>query len=115
MTGGSLFFPLALMGFSVSPAYGIAMGSLFLTGAGMMVFNVVANTMLQKLSPDAMRGRVMSMRTFLFAGMMPIGSLQMGAIGEWLGPRAAVGIGAAVCMIAALTAWRCVPALRRSD
>lgn len=115
VTGGSLFFPLALMCFSVSPAYGIAMGSLFLTGAGMMVFNAVANTMLQKLSPDSMRGRVMSMRTLLFAGMMPIGSLQMGAIGEWLGPRAAVGIGAAVCMIAALTAWRFVPALRRSD
>jgi len=115
VTRGALFFPVALFCFSVSPVYGLAIGSLFLTGAGMMVFNAVANTMLQKLSPDAMRGRVMSMRTLLFAGMMPIGSLQMGAIGEWLGPRAAVGIGAAVCMIAALTAWRLVPALRRSD
>jgi MFS family permease len=115
VTAGSLFLPVALLCFSLSPAYGLAIGSLFLTGAGMMVFNAVANTMLQKLSPDAMRGRVMSMRTLLFAGMMPIGSLQMGAIGEWLGPRAAVGIGAAVCMIAALTAWRLVPALRRSD
>jgi MFS family permease len=115
VTLGSYWFPFSLAGLALAPTYGAGVVALFLTGVGLMLFNAVSNTMLQTLSPDELRGRVMSIRTLLFAGMMPLGSLQMGALGEWLGPRAAVGIGAAVCMIAALTAWHRTPALRRSD
>jgi len=35
-------------------------------------------------------------------------------VGEWLGPRAAVGIGAAVCFAAAFVAYWLVPGVRRS-
>jgi len=113
-TVGSYWFPVALAAVALSPRYSLAVVALFLTGVGLMLFNAVSNTMLQTLSPDELRGRVMSMRTLLFAGMMPLGSLQMGAVGEWLGPRAAVGIGAAVCFAAALVAcWR-APGVRRS-
>jgi len=87
---------------------------LFLTGLGTMTFNVTANTMLQTAPPDELRGRIMSLRTFVFGGMTPFGSLQLGAVAQWLGPRAAVGIGAAVCLLSAFIAWWRVPALRRS-
>jgi MFS family permease len=111
---GSYWFPLALGAVALAPRYGLAIVALFFAGVGVMLFNATTNTMLQKVSPDELRGRVMSMRTLLFAGMMPLGAMQMGALGEWLGPRAAVGIGAAVCLIAAIAAsWR-VPGLRRS-
>jgi len=113
-TIGSYWFPLALAAVALSPRYGVAVVALFLTGVGMMLFNAVSNTMLQTLSPDELRGRVMSLRTLLFAGMMPLGALQMGAVGEWLGPRAAVGIGAAVCFAAAFVAYWLVPGVRRS-
>jgi hypothetical protein len=56
----------------------------------------------------------MSMRALLFAGMMPVGALQVGALGQWLGPRTAVAIGAVVCLAAAAVAWRRVPELRRT-
>ena len=115
LTVGGFLFPLALFGVALAPRYALAMGSLFLTGVGMMMFNAAANTILQKLSPDELRGRVMSIRALLFAGMMPLGSLQIGALGQWLGPRDAVAIGGAVCFIAALIAWRRVPGLRRSS
>ena len=115
VTAGSFFFPVALIAVALSPRYGVAMASLFLTGMGMMLFNAVANTMLQRASPDALRGRVMSMRTLLFAGMMPLGNLQVGALGEWLGPQAAVGIGGATCLVAALVAWWRLPRLRQSE
>jgi len=114
-TAGSLLLPLALGLLAVAPGYRAAIGGLLLIGMGMMMLNVTANAMLQKASPDELRGRVMSLRSFLFAGLSWVGDLQIGALTEWLGPRAAVGVGAAVCLTAALTAWRRVPALRRSE
>lgn len=112
---GSYWFPFALGAVAVAPGYGLAMAALFLAGVGLMLFNATTNTMLQRLSPDELRGRVMSMRTLLFAGMMPVGAMQMGAVGEWMGPRAAVGIGAAVCLLAAIAvSWR-MPGLRESE
>jgi MFS family permease len=115
VTLGSYWFPFSLAGLALSWSYSAGIVALFLTGVGLMLFNAVSNTMLQALSPDELRGRVMSMRTLLFAGMMPAGSLQMGALGEWLGPRAAVGIGALVCLLAAVTTSLLLPQLRRGD
>ena len=113
-TLGSLLFPVMLAAFSLAPSYPTALICLFLTGLGTMTFNLTANTMLQTAPPDELRGRIMSLRTFVFAGMIPFGSLQLGAVAQWLDPRWAVGIGAAVCMVSALIAWWRVPALRRS-
>jgi len=114
VTLGSLLFPAMLGAFSLAPSYAMAILCLFLTGLGTMTFNVTANTMLQTAPPDELRGRIMSLRTFVFGGMTPFGSLQLGAVAQWLGPRAAVGIGAAVCLLSAFIAWWRVPALRRS-
>jgi MFS family permease len=115
LTLGTFLFPLALLAVSVAPSYGLAMVSLFLTGLGMMMFNAVSNTILQKSSPDEMRGRVMSMRALLFAGMTPLGALQIGAVGQRFGPHTAVAIGGAICLTTAVIAWRRVPGLRRSS
>ena len=114
LTFGTFVFPVALLAVSLSPDYYSAVAALFLTGLGMMSFNAVSNTILQQSAPDDMRGRVMSMRALLFAGMMPVGALQVGALGEWLGPRTAVAIGAVVCLAAAAVAWRRVPELRQT-
>jgi MFS family permease len=115
VTAGSLCFPVALMAVAAANSYLLGMCGLFFTGAGMMAFNVVANTMLQKSSPDELRGRVMGLRSFLFAGVAWLGDVQMGVFGEWLGVRAAILIGASVCLLAAAAAWWRVPQLRRSD
>lgn len=115
VTVGSFLFPVALLSLMAAPRYSFALGSLFLVGMGMMLFNAVVNIILQKAPPDELRGRVMSLRTFLFAGMMPLGNLQIGAVGEWLGPRAAVGIGGLVCLTAAIVLWWRVPRVRQSD
>jgi MFS family permease len=115
MTMGSFIFPVALLGVAAAPKYEAALASLFLAGAGLMLFNAVANTILQKAPPDELRGRVMSLRTLLFAGMVAIGNLQVGAVGQWFGPRAAVAVGAAICLLAAFGAWWRAPAVRASE
>jgi MFS family permease len=114
VTFGSLIFPVMLAGVAFSPSYGMVIAALILNGVGMMTFNVVANTMLQQAPPDALRGRVMSLRTFVFAGFTPFGNLQIGAMAQWMGPRVALALGAGVCFASALAAWWRVPALRQS-
>jgi MFS family permease len=60
-------------------------------------------------------GRVIGLRAFVFAGMAPLGNLQIGAMAEWLGPRWAVAIDGAICLVAAAMAWWRAPQLRRSE
>jgi len=112
---GSFLFPVALLLLSGAPSFTAAVCFLFLTGFGMMSFNAASNTMLQKSPPHELRGRVMGLRSFVFAGMAPLGNLQIGAVGQWLGPRWAVAIGALACLVTAGAArWR-VPELQASE
>ncbi len=114
-TTGAFLFPVALLAVSLAPRYSVALVTIFLTGTGLMLFNAVSNTMLQTAPPDSLRGRVMSLRAFLFAGMTPIGNLQIGAVAQWLGPRPAVAIGGLVCLASAITITALVPQLRRTE
>jgi MFS family permease len=111
---GAFLFPIALILLAVAPSFATALPALFLIGFGMMSFNATSNTILQKEPPDELRGRVMGLRAFLFAGMAPMGNLQIGATAQWLGPRSAVAIGAIVCAVAVLVAWWRAPGISRS-
>jgi MFS family permease len=112
---GSFVFPLALILLGGAPSYAIAVAVLFLLGLGIMAFNMTSNTILQKEPPDELRGRVMGLRAFVFAGMAPLGNLQIGAVAQWLGPRWAVAIDGAICLAAAAIAWWRAPGLRRTE
>jgi MFS family permease len=112
---GALFFPIALLLFSAAPTYAIAVVFLFLIGLGMMSFNATSNTVLQKSPPPELRGRVMGLRAFMFAGMAPAGNLWIGAAAQWLGPRWAVAIGGSVCLMIAIVATVRVPGIRESE
>jgi hypothetical protein len=72
--------------------------SLALSGAGLIVFISTANTQIQWTVPDALRGRVMGVWGLVFGGGLPLGSVTLGALAESLGIRAALGLGACVCL-----------------
>jgi MFS family permease len=63
-------------------------------GAGLLNYMATSNTMLQLFVSDELRGRVMSMYTLSFIGLAPIGSLEVGFIGERVNPQAAVALSA---------------------
>ena len=112
---GSFVFPIGLMLLASASSYSIAVAFLFLVGLGMMSFNTTSNTILQKSPPDELRGRVMGLRAFVFAGMAPLGNLQIGAAAQWLGPRWAVAINGAICLVAAAVSWWRAPGLRDAE
>jgi sugar phosphate permease len=51
-----------------------------------------------------MRGRVMGVWSLVFGAMIPIGSLEAGAMAHWFGTQYSLAFGAIVCAIAALVA-----------
>ena len=52
--------------------------------------------------PDEMRGRVMGVWSLVFGAMIPLGSLEVGAVAHWLGTPFALGFGAIICAASAL-------------
>jgi len=105
-------FGLALIGFAMSRSLWLSAALLVLTGASMMVQMAGCNTLVQSMTPDAVRGRVMAVYTMMFMGMAPIGALLAGSLAERLGPPTTVVAGGVVCVVAAVVfAWR-LPQLR---
>jgi predicted MFS family arabinose efflux permease len=62
-----------------------ACASLFLTGAGVILFLASANSTIQLSVPDAVRGRVMSVWVAVFGIGMPMGSLLSGYVAQFIG------------------------------
>ena len=88
--------------FSFSPWIWLSMVAQMVIGAGLINQTATSNTMLQVFVSDELRGRVMSMYTLSFIGMAPIGSLEVGYVGEIASPRIAValaGLATLVCGI----------------
>jgi len=59
-----------------------------------------------------MRGRVMGVWSLMFGAMIPLGSLEAGAVANWLGAPFALGLGAIVCVVATAVA---LVAIRRRE
>ena len=68
----------------------------------MLLFFATSNTVLQTIVPDEMRGRVMGVWSLVFGAMIPLGSLEAGALANWLGTPVALAFGAVVCAISAV-------------
>jgi MFS family permease len=91
----------------------LALPMMFLLGAGIAMTNVSTNALLQSLTPDALRGRVISLFAALRFGMDAVGGLVAGLIAHSLGPVATVLIEAALLFAALIWLAPRLRALRR--
>jgi len=92
----------ALALFANAPSVWIALPLLSVVGFGILATSVSVNTILQTIVDDDKRGRVMSLYTAAFLGVMPFGGLVAGALADLIGPRATLTIGGLSCVAAAL-------------
>lgn len=95
----SVSFCVFLFLFSFTRTLWLSVPLLGLVGFAMIQNNALANGLLQTLSPDHLRGRVMAAYAFVFVGMGPIGSLLGGAVAEVAGTPVAVAGGAVVLLL----------------
>jgi len=100
--GGVWLFSAAMLAFSFTRSFSLALLFLFAAGFGMLLFFSTSNTLLQTIVPDEMRGRVMGVWSLVFGAMIPLGSLEAGAVAHWLGTALALGFGAIICAVSAL-------------
>ncbi len=90
--------------------------SLFLMsfiGLGLMMHTAASNTVLQTITDDDKRGRVMSFYTMAIMGTAPFGSLLAGTMAKFLGTPAAILIGGLACIAGALLFMKKLPELRK--
>lgn len=113
LTWGNLGFPMALLGFSLSRSFFIALVFLVLTGIAFVWQNALANTLIQTHVEDSVRGRVMGVYTLSFQAMMRLGGLQAGWMASRLGAPATVALGAIASLIYMIWAHQRYPEIRR--
>jgi MFS family permease len=92
----AMIWVVALLEFSISRVFVLSMGALFVAGYCQISFVAAANNRIQTLTPDHLRGRVMSLYAQALIGVGPIGSTQAGALATLLGAPWAMAIGAII-------------------
>lgn len=97
----ALGFGLAVLLTSVTPTFTLAVVGMLLIGFFSINFTSIGNVTIQLASSAGMQGRVMALWSIAFLGTTPIGGPIMGAIGEHMGARLALGIGGVAALIAA--------------
>jgi MFS family permease len=80
------WFGISLLLFSFSREFILSILLMFTAGSGMMIHLASTNTLLQTISEENKRGRVMSFYSMAFRGMAPFGSLIAGLLGSFIGP-----------------------------
>jgi len=86
----SIIFGICLMFFSHISYFPVAMLFAAISGFGMMSQTTIFITIIQVESDKAMRGRVMSYVAMAYFGMLPIGSLLIGAVSQQIGAPNAI-------------------------
>ncbi|MCY3831984.1 MAG: MFS transporter [Chloroflexi bacterium] len=86
-----------------------------MTGAADIISSVIRGTIRQLMTPDKLRGRMVSVNMLFFMTGPQLGELRAGIAASILGaPLAIFGGGLAAALLAALVAWR-FPSIRRFD
>jgi len=95
-------FGLGLMAFSMSHFFALSMILMIASGLGMMLQMACSNTILQTITDDDKRGRVMSFYTMAFMGTAPFGSLLAGGLASLVGAPYTLLIGGFFCVLGAI-------------
>ncbi|MBE3040756.1 MAG: MFS transporter [Chloroflexi bacterium] len=104
-------FGLATVLFGVSTSFWLTMLALILIGAFDGLSSIIRNTARQLLTPDAMRGRMMSITQIFFKGGPQLGEVESGLVAQILGVPFAIISGGVGCVLAACIVVKRIPQL----
>jgi len=104
-------FGLATILFGISSWFWLTMLALILIGAFDGLSNIIRNTVRQLQTPDAMRGRMMSITQIFFKGGPQLGEVESGLVAQILGVPFAIISGGLGCVLATLIVVKKIPQL----
>lgn len=101
-------FGLATIGFGFSTTYWLSFAMLFLCGMTDYISVVVRHTLVQLLTPDAMRGRVSAVNSLFIGTSNQMGEFESGLVANYTSSVFAVvsgGVGTILVVIAVAVLW----------
>lgn len=113
MVWAGTLFGASLMAFSMSDTLWLSVHLLLMAGFGMMLQVASGNTIIQTITDEDKRGRVMGFYTMSLVGTAPFGSLLAGGMASTLGAPVTVLIGGGCCILGAAIFAKQLPAIRR--
>jgi len=108
----TLFYGMLLLLFSASSWFTVSLVLILLVGMMEMFSRTLNQTLVQLLSPDALRGRILGVY-MLDRGVRPLGGFLMGSGASLLGAPLALAIGGGMCTFVALSLLVKSPRIRR--
>jgi len=106
-------FSVLLIVFAYSRLFWLSAALLAAIGFSVMIQMGSTNTLIQSMTPDNLRGRVLAAYSMMLMGMAPIGALISGVLAEHIGAQATVAAGAVACGIGAAAFARLLPDIRQ--
>lgn len=107
-----VIYGVATIGFGISQAFWLSFLFLAGTGAADTVSTILRQTIRQTITPDRLRGRMVSVNMIFFMGGPQLGELEAGVVARWIGAPLSVITGGFGCLFAALIVARLAPGLR---
>ena len=115
MFAGVALFSIATLVFALSKSMLLSALALAALGAGDMVSVFVRQSLVQIVTPDAMRGRVAAVSTLFIGASNELGEFESGVAARLLGPIGAAVFGGVGAMIATGLWAKLFPDLRKAD
>jgi MFS family permease len=106
-----VLFGMATILFGLSTSFWLTMLALILIGFFDGWSSIIRNTLRQLLTPDEMRGRMMSITQIFFKGGPQLGEVESGLVAQLFGPAISIISGGIGCVVASLVVIRRFPQL----
>ncbi|MBN3940058.1 MAG: MFS transporter [Nostoc sp.] len=104
---------IGLIAFSLSRFLPLSLFTMLFVGLGTILQIAASNTFLQTIVEDDKRGRLMSLYTMSFLGMIPVGNLLGGLLASHIGAPNTLMIDGIACILGSIIFSRQLPALRK--
>ena len=109
----ALIFAIGLGIFALSPVRALSFIMMAATGFGMIVHFNSTNALIQTISDEDKRGRVVALYSLSFMGITPLGSLAAGWVSEYIGVPYTIFAFSLVCIASALLFGKRLPVVFR--
>jgi MFS family permease len=106
-------FGVSLVLLSFSHSFLLSLPVMVLVGFTMVTLLDASNTLVQRIVPDEMRGRIMAIWTMMLTGLAPFGSLLVGILAQHFTARRTFAAGGMACVMGAMAFGFSLPILQR--